>query len=426
MRIWIVNISEPLPLGKGVQDRLFRAGYFANFLAENGHDVVWWTSSFEHFRKEHIVSEYTSIHHKPNFEIKLLHGCGYKKNISLSRLRDHKQVAAQFVEESRKEELIPDIIVSSVPTIELSLASVQYGQQNKIPVVLDMRDMWPDIFVDLAPKSFRPLVKLLLKDYFRQMTLACQNAATIIGITEPFVKWGLSYAGRTLGELDRWFPLGYSATLPSEEDRIKAGKFWDELGVTEGSSSFIVSYVGSINNTDHLDNIIHAANYLSLDSLRKFKFVICGVGEQLERFKKMTSGRADVLFPGWMSKPQIYVLLQRCKVGIDPLISRIDFLSTINNKAIEYLSAGLTVITYPNKGFLAEFLKKEKCGISCEENDFTILVDTLKTLYDDKNLQKRLSSNALKVFEKYFIAEKVYRNMMLFLDEVIQRHRKGL
>jgi hypothetical protein len=52
MRLWLVTVGEPLP-SDGPNERLLRTGIFSRFLAEQGHQVVWWTAEFDHVRKCH-------------------------------------------------------------------------------------------------------------------------------------------------------------------------------------------------------------------------------------------------------------------------------------------------------------------------------------------------------------------------------------
>ena len=85
----------------------------------------------------------------------MLHGCGYSSNVSLARFRDHRQVAERFAAAAAAEPRRPDIIVAGLPTIELCLESTRYGKQRGVPVVLDMRDMWPDVFLELLPPALR-------------------------------------------------------------------------------------------------------------------------------------------------------------------------------------------------------------------------------------------------------------------------------
>ena len=53
------------------------------------------------------------------------------------------------------KEILPDLILSSIPTSELSLEATKLGKKNNIPVILDIRDLWPDVFLDVLPNFFR-------------------------------------------------------------------------------------------------------------------------------------------------------------------------------------------------------------------------------------------------------------------------------
>ncbi len=140
MRIWLVTIGEPIPVQEGKRDRLHRTGHFARFLADRGHEVVWWTSTFDHFRKKHLFDEDTTLSMDNRLQIRLLHGCDYSTNVSLARFRNHRQIGRKFARLAREEENRPDVIVSGLPTIELCAESVKYARDRGVATVLDVRD----------------------------------------------------------------------------------------------------------------------------------------------------------------------------------------------------------------------------------------------------------------------------------------------
>ena len=72
MKIWLLTIGEPVPLGAGVRDRLHRTGAFARYLVSRGHEVTWWTSAFDHFRKQHLAAEDTFLTEPDGLGIRLL------------------------------------------------------------------------------------------------------------------------------------------------------------------------------------------------------------------------------------------------------------------------------------------------------------------------------------------------------------------
>ena len=52
MKIWILQTGEPLHIDKSGL-RPMRAMNLSNALIEKGHDVVLWSSDFDHFSKKH-------------------------------------------------------------------------------------------------------------------------------------------------------------------------------------------------------------------------------------------------------------------------------------------------------------------------------------------------------------------------------------
>ena len=50
MRAWLLTVGEPLPCD-GPNERLHRTGLLAEALHSRGHEVLWWSSTFDHARK---------------------------------------------------------------------------------------------------------------------------------------------------------------------------------------------------------------------------------------------------------------------------------------------------------------------------------------------------------------------------------------
>jgi len=238
MRIWLVTIGEPLPIDPG-SPRLLRAGLLAGMLADAGHEVVWWTSSFDHVNKIHRVPADMRIRQRRGLEIALLRGPGYRRNLSLMRIWDHRVLARRF-SDLVSHQIKPDIILASFPAIELCLAAAQYGRAQGVPVVLDVRDLWPDIFLDYMPPILRPLARLALRPLFSETDKAFRFATAITGITRPFVEWGLKHAGRISTGLDRDFPMGYPATLPTTESLAEANLWWKRQYGLERSREMLI------------------------------------------------------------------------------------------------------------------------------------------------------------------------------------------
>src|SRR5262245_53272534 len=121
MRVWLVTVGEPLPTDGGT-DRLLRAGILADLLHQRGHDVTWWTSTFDHVRKRHRFETDTTLDPKPGYRMILLHGAAYTKDVSLRRIANHRATGRAFSRLAEAEPP-PHVVLCSLPTLELSVAA---------------------------------------------------------------------------------------------------------------------------------------------------------------------------------------------------------------------------------------------------------------------------------------------------------------
>lgn len=136
-----------------------RAGYIANELIQQGaHSVTLWGSAFDHFSKTWHSKETTTLEVSDRLTVKLIKGIGYKKNISWRRFLDHRIVAKKFKVLAPLCQK-PDVMVVSMPPHDLAYEAVRFATKHNIPVIVDIRDPWPDLFLNHVPKLLRPLLK---------------------------------------------------------------------------------------------------------------------------------------------------------------------------------------------------------------------------------------------------------------------------
>lgn len=420
MQVWLITVGEPLPTDSA-NARLLRTGIIAGLLAGRKHDVVWWSSTFDHFTKRQRFKESTTLQFKDYAKLLLLHGPAYRSNVSVSRVLNHIVIAREFTRRAERESK-PDIILCSFPTIELSAAAVEYGHRHRVPVVLDIRDLWPDIFLELAPTPLRSLARLALTPLFRLTRKACLGASAIIGINPDFTEWGVRNAGRARGALDATFPLAYKEQAPPAHAIHAARQRWQERGLS--SSSFIACFFGTIGRQFELDTVIEAARRLG-SRRPDMVFVLCGDGDRLSQYRELARDCPNVIFPGWVDHADIWTLMRMAAVGLAPYTSEDSFTSSLPNKAIEYLSAGLPLVS-SLRGALQQLLMNYNCGLSYKNRDVEDCVRALDWLYTDPVLRRQMADNALAVFRERFVAERVYGDLIEHLGQVRDAHMKKM
>lgn len=413
MNIWQLTIGEPLP-GDPQDNRLYRSGMLARTLARRGHSVTWWTSDFNHQtkRRRSVANEPISI--EPNLTLRFLHGPAYGKNVSVRRLINHYFVGRDFVSKAA-DAVRPDIIISSFPTIELCYEAVKFAKIWNIPCVLDIRDLWPDIFLQVLPNQFRSIGRRLLRILYEKTAFSLQNASAIVGISEGYLEWGLRYAQRSRSGLDAVIPLGYDP-LPTETPVIDVRQRWHLPAET-----FIVLFIGTFGRSYDLDTVIDAAKKLESSGNNSICFVLCGEGEQLARLKEKAKELRSVLFPGWLEKELLQSALRCSHIGL--LAYAPGAPQSLPNKLFEYMSAGLPVLSslYGEASLLIE---KENLGLHYIPCDAESLAEKVLMLRDGQ-IHRRCSERAAKLFNEHFVSTVVYDSYWRLIEQVWAKKQAG-
>jgi len=243
VNIWVVKTSEMLATDNG-NGRLLRSGLVAHMLDARGHTVNWWMSTFDHANRRSRAQQDTTLSFGARGAIRMINSPGYREAVSLARLRDHAIWGRAF-RRAIESAPLPDIIFCAYPTIEAAAICVRFGQQRAVPVVVDLRDMWPDIFSEFAPAALKPLAHGVLWPWRAHARAALRGATALFAITEEFLSWGLELAQRARAEWDASFLLAYPESVPASPAGTSAAGFWDEQGVTR-ESAFNVVLVGSM------------------------------------------------------------------------------------------------------------------------------------------------------------------------------------
>ncbi|MEQ8445459.1 MAG: glycosyltransferase [Pelagibacterium sp.] len=405
MRIWLIRDLEPIPTDPGDR-RLMRMGMLAQTLARREHQTRWITSSFDHYQKRQRQPSDQEIFPEANLAISILPCPGYTRNISLARIRHNRAFARAFEKYARKISERPDIIVTDIPTTEAAACAVAFGRRNAIPVVISIRDLWPDFFTDLLPTALRPLARPLLFPLGRQARQACSGASSIVGISEDYLDWGLAKAGRARSDKDRVFPLGYAAReLPPVARRES---ILSELGVRP--SARLVTFVGSWGHTYDLKLVLDLARRLRDRS--DIQFLVAGNGEQSKRLLPEFSELPNVLAPGWINAEQISVLLNRADIGLLPYTENAP--QGLPNKIFEYMAYGTYQIA-TKKGEIESAYGSTGAGMALQSPDAETLAHAIcMTLGTGTVNQER--PNRVQYFRDHWNAEIIYGR---FADHIV-------
>ncbi len=338
----------------------------------------------------------------------VLTGIGYRQNISLSRYLDYRMIARKFRIQAASVKQ-PDLIVASLPCHHLAYEGVRYARKRNIPVLIDVRDLWPDIFIEPLPfRPFRALGKALLYQDFWRLKYLLKHCSGVLAISQGILEWALERGGRRPGKWDRVFFTGY------KKPEVACAKKLDWLAGREGQR--LAVYIGTFGHSYELALVLEAAKKLQIKFPGEISFVLAGTGAQEKALRGMIRELQNVLLPGWIGAEEIRELLRRAWVGLVPCRS---VKGALPNKMFEYLSAGIPVIS-SLEGEMADAIQKYSLGVNYQPGDLNGLTLGLERLLKQPGLRDKMAGNAFDFFNRFGNADRIYAEYADHLERLFQ------
>lgn len=407
MRIWMIEEGEPLPFSDCI-GRIMRCGILSEMLANRGHSVTWFTSDFSHQEKRRIRNGPCSEMLGENYEIYLLHAdTTYQSHVSFSRWRYFKELAVAFKQEAEHREK-PDIIFCGLPSVDFAREAVAYGKRHKVPVVIDVRDLWPDVIWDVVKRPLRPLVRLITKGIDNKVRYIMQNADVIIGSCSVVLPW-IKQKGRSENVLDHVVYMGYDKKRVAPAELEEARDFWKQQGIDEKIPNIV--FFGNIGRVVDYKTILEGMPFLAD---KTFRIIMCGDGDKKEEYERKTRDYDNIIYPGYITQSQIEALMEISVAGLVPYNMNV-FFEGVPNKPIEYLAGGLPVLSSIT-GELEDLLKENEVGFTYRNG--VEFAERVKTLLQEREHLQIMNENAKRLFEERFSAQKVYGELCDFMEKV--------
>jgi glycosyltransferase involved in cell wall biosynthesis len=415
MKVWIFQSGEPLHTDSD-QYRPMRAMNISDFLVKNGHDVILWSSSFFHTTKQHRSKDFKKIKVNQNLEIRLLPSCGYKKNIGFMRILDHIQLAFNLKNKIKKETNLPDVLFIGYPPIETSLVLIRWAKKNRIKTLLDVKDLWPSVFIDYLPIWIKPLLKICLFPYFLLAKYSIKNASCVTSMSKGHLEMTKNLIGEEVSTHDGVFPLT-TEEIDINSDQIESARlWWTKLGVKKDDGKKRVTFIGSLNKSYDFNPIINSIKSATRDKL-KLEFIICGDGESFEFIKSKIGQYDNVVIPGWITRPQIKFLAELSSASLVPFRNIKNFQNNTPNKIVDSLMLGLPILCELD-GEVSKLISENYIGIKYNRSSNKNLYSCIKKITSDSELQREMAYNSRNLYKEKFSYEKVYNNFVSHIESL--------
>jgi glycosyltransferase involved in cell wall biosynthesis len=414
MRVWLMVDYEPIP-GLDGPARYLRYGMLANTLASHGHDVTWWTSDFDHAHKQHRHGP-SRIQIRPNLTLRMLPGSGYGKNVSLERIRHNRSVARSFHAAMQLERAgsRPDVFMACLHALELTEAATAYATAQAIPFVVDVVDIWPDVYLQAFAPAFKTVARYCLRPEYLRATRILRSARTITAVSRTYLDWALSLCPDAPGSPGAVFPLGYDdadvdgAAICSESERLKLAHNITPVAMNLG-------FVGQLSHSYDIDTVVEAARLLYRSLGHQVRFFVAGDGIDRQRLQLAAQAIPNIAFTGWLSHSGVVALLRQCTVGLVSYVAGAT--QSLPYKPFEYMAASLALVSCL-PGELEDLIRREDIGLQYTPGSPESLAACIRTIVDHPERCAQMRRKSKELFAAEYRAEVIYNRFANYLESL--------
>ncbi len=189
----------------------------------------------------------------------------------------------------------------------------------------------------------------------------------------------------------------------------------------EFEGKFIVSFAGMMQPVQGLEVIIEAARHLK--RFNDILFLVAGEGAAKPQLIRRAAKYdiKNIVFLPLLPKSEYVELLQSSDVSLVTLRKGYSQ-PVVPSKLIEIMAAGCPVILcVPETSDAVRIVREARCGIWVPAGDAKALADAVLTLYNDRELARRMGENGRKFAEKHFSLEVAASRYERILQSLITR-----
>ncbi len=300
----------------------------------------------------------------------------------------------------------PEVVVVSSPTFFSIFSAWVLARCRRTALVIEVRDLWPAIFVELGVITNRSVIRIL-----EALELAFyRDADAVVVVSEGFrddlVRRGIDptkvHTIRNGVDLERFRPEAASATIRAR------------LGAEPGHC--LVLYVGAHGISHGLEAVAEAAAQLEGRPIH-FAFVGEGAGKAALEARIRDLGITNATMLRGVGRDEVPGLLAAADICLVPLRDVPLFSSFIPSKIFEYFGAGKAVVGAV-RGEPAAILRAGGAAV-VEPEDPAGLARAIAELAVDPERRHEMGLRARSYVERYFDRRRLAEEYRALLSRVV-------
>jgi len=298
-----------------------------------------------------------------------------------------------------------DVILVTSPPLFIAISSVVISWLKRLPIVMEVRDLWPESAIDTGILTNRFLI-----NFSYRFEKYIYKKARLISVLTPAFRDVLTRKGIAAEKV---------ILIPNAADFHLSEKIMADfdVGVFRSehnlSGKLVILYVGAHGVANHLIQIIQAAELLKdTHSL----FLLIGDGMQKEMLMQEAAKRdlENVLFLDTVDKREVFKFILASDIGASVLKKTETFKTVYSNKTFDYFSCKKPILMAID-GISRKLVEDACAGIFVEPENPEDFAEKIRFYMQNPDLLQVQGENGYRYAKTHFDREALAEKYMGYL-----------
>lgn len=306
-----------------------------------------------------------------------------------------------------------DVIFATSTPLTIALPAVFTARKLKVPMVFEVRDLWPEMPIAMGALK-NPLLQWAAK---KLEHWAYQNSAAVVALS-PGMKEGVVKAG---------FPANQVAVIPNSSDNLEFS--YNE----QASQAFrtkrdwlqnnpLLIYAGTFGRVNGVDYMVRLA--IELKKLNSnIKILLVGDGSEkanvIAQAKESGVFEDNIFFEEPMSKKDIPTLFSAATVASNLVTDLPEARANSANKFFDTLAAGKPILLN-HGGWMHDVVLAHDCGFAMWQQPLSSVAEQLNSKMNDQNWLIQSGQAAKKLALEDFDRDVLAGQLIAVLESAVE------
>jgi glycosyltransferase involved in cell wall biosynthesis len=307
-----------------------------------------------------------------------------------------------------------DVVMGTSPPIFQAISACVVAGLRRRPLLLEVRDLWPEFAVSLGVLRNPVLIKLS-----RLLEMFLYRRATHILVNSPAYRDYIIAKGLPPEKISL-ISNGVDATMfdpAARGERVRR-----ELNL---DGKFVVTYAGALGLANDITNILKAA--ARLRDNQEIHFLLVGDGKERANLESFAAEHnlPNVTFTGSRPKSEMKEILAASDLCLATLQNIPMFRTTYPNKVFDYMAAGRATVLAID-GVIREVIERARGGVFVAPGDDAALASTIERLSRNPEEAREMGEAARRYVLEHFDRQKQAEDFAALLESIANTKGTGL